>query len=229
MRNRLPDTPHRCVTPDPGNDFAKARFSPSALTILILLFCMVALDASAAEVDSFSEIISPAIQQHCVKCHGAGPEAEGDVDLQKLQTNELSKNIELVRRLIDVLDLQEMPPEDEPPLDPDLRRQLIAELTTLLHSTISSQKSFSHTPLRRMNRFQYNNAVTDLFDLDCVVFTLPERMMRDHKDYFRPETGKMADAVAVGSRPLGKSQLIEKRLGGVAAFPQDPQSRTRIR
>jgi hypothetical protein len=46
-------------------------------------------------------------------------------------------------------------------------------------------------------------------------------MMRDHKGYFKPETGKMADRVTVGSRPLGKSQMIEPRLAGVAAFPQD--------
>ncbi|MCP4508196.1 MAG: DUF1587 domain-containing protein, partial [Fuerstiella sp.] len=74
---------------------------------------------------------------------------------------------------------------------------------------------------RRMNRFQYNNAVVDLFDLKNIVFTLPERMMREHKGYFKPETGKMADVVTVGSRPLGKSQMIERRLAGVAAFPQD--------
>ena len=72
-----------------------------------------------------------------------------------------------------------------------------------------------------MNRFQYDNAVTDLFEMRCLVFTLPERMMRVHSDYFKPETGKMADVVKVGSRPLGKSQMIERRLGGVAAFPQD--------
>ena len=77
-----------------------------------------------------------------------------------------------------------------------------------------------------MNRFQYNNAVVDLFDLKCIVFTLPERMMREHKDYFKPETGKMADMVTVGSRPLGKSQMIEQRLAGVAAFPAGSAGRT---
>ena len=46
-------------------------------------------------------------------------------------------------------------------------------------------------------------------------------MIRDHKGYFNPASGKMADLVRVGSRPLGKSQLIEPRLAGVAAFPQD--------
>ena len=36
--------------------------------------------------------------------------------------------------------------------------------------------------------------------------------MRDH-GYFKPETGKMEAKVRVGSRPLGKSQLIDARPG----------------
>ena len=72
-----------------------------------------------------------------------------------------------------------------------------------------------------MNRFQYNNAVVDLLDLQGVVYALPERILRDHDGYFQPQTGKMPTVVKVGCRPLGKSQLIEKRLGGVAPFPQD--------
>ena len=114
-----------------------------------------------------------------------------------------------------------MPPEDQPPLPSESRRQLLGELKTILHDSVASEKQYPRTPIRRMNRFQFNNAVIDLFDLKCIVFTLPERMMREHNGYFRPETGKMADVVTVGSRPLGKSQLIEPRLAGVAAFPQD--------
>ena len=72
-----------------------------------------------------------------------------------------------------------------------------------------------------MNRFQYHNAVQDLLGLTCTVYSLPERMIRDHKGYFKPASGKMDNLIRVGSRPLGKSQLIEPRLAGVAAFPQD--------
>ena len=156
-----------------------------------------------------------------MKCHGAEDEVEGDVNLLELRSDNLTENVELIRSLIDVLDLEEMPPEDEPQLEPKLRQNLVTELKAILHASVSKQKTFSHAPIRRMNRFQYNNAVTDLFDLKCIVFTLPERMMREHKGYFKPETGKMADVVTVGSRPLGKSQMIERRLAGVAAFPQD--------
>ncbi|MGB7346102.1 MAG: DUF1592 domain-containing protein [Pirellulaceae bacterium] len=171
--------------------------------------------------DSAADLIGPALHTLCAKCHGAGSEFEGDVDLSKIDGDRLAKQPELVSQLIEVLDLREMPPEDEPELGDDLRRKLVSELKAILHASAGTETSFSHTPIRRMNRFQYNNAVIDLFDLKCIVFTLPERMMRDHKGYFKPETSKMADAVSVGSRPLGKSQLIEPRLAGVAAFPQD--------
>lgn len=170
--------------------------------------------------------MAPAFQKHCIKCHGNdanGSEKviEGDVDLTLLLPENYSRNVELIGDLIHVLDLEEMPPEDEPELDPKLRQQLIKELKSIRQATLSKQKRYAPTPIRRMNRFQYNNAVTDLFELKCIVFTLPERMMREHNGYFKPASGKMADVVTVGSRPLGKSQMIERRLAGVAAFPQD--------
>jgi hypothetical protein len=193
----------------------------TAFATLVSFHCILVVAARSAEADRFTEIISPAFKEHCAKCHGAGDEVEGDINLLALRHDDLKDNVELVRRLIDVLDLEEMPPEDEPQLEPKLRRHLVAEFKAMLHASVSQQRTFSHTPIRRMNRFQYNNAVTDLFDLKCIVFTLPERMMRDHKGYFKPETGKMADVVTVGSRPLGKSQMIERRLAGVAGFPQD--------
>ena len=186
-----------------------------------LLAGILAADLCTADEDRFTTDIAPAFQKHCAKCHGGGDEVEGELDLLALDSSSLTDNVELVRSLIDVLDLEQMPPEDEPPVDPQLRRRLVTELRKMLHASVAQQHKFSHAPIRRMNRFQYNNAVVDLFDINRIVFTLPERMMREHKGYFKPQTGKMSDVVTVGSRPLGKSQMIEKRLAGVAAFPQD--------
>jgi hypothetical protein len=194
----------------------------SAVALASLLQAILVAETLSAETDAFTTVIAPAIQTHCAKCHGADTqELQGDINLLKLRGDDLRNDPEMVRTLVDVLDLEEMPPEGEPPLAPKLRQQMISELRTILHAAVASQKTFPHAPIRRMNRFQYNNAVVDLFDLNCIVFTLPERMMREHNRYFKPETGKMADVVTVGSRPLGKSQLIERRLAGVAAFPQD--------
>ncbi len=198
------------------------RIVCAALVSCTALSNVLTSDAVAADADPFTKIIQPTIQKHCAKCHGADDEPEGEINLLKLQkTSDLSKNSKLVRQFIDVLDRKEMPPEDEPQLDPKLRQQLITELRAVLHETLNQKKTFPHTPIRRMNRFQYNNAVTDLFRLKCVVFTLPERMVREHGNYFQPATGKMPENLKAGSRPLGKSQMIERRLAGVAAFPQD--------
>jgi hypothetical protein len=166
--------------------------------------------------------ILPVFKAHCVRCHGANGTAEGMLNLLDIEsTAALTNDPERLQEIFERIDLEEMPPADEPQLDPAVRGQVLAELRALVRQAVNSDHRYAPTPMRRMNRFQYNNAVTDLMDLKCVVFTLPERMMRGHKDYFRPETGKMGDIVSVGSRPLGKSQLIEPRLAGVAAFPQD--------
>mgnify|MGYP001963524791 CR=1 FL=1 len=147
---------------------------------------------------------------------------KGKVDLLSLQNaGDLEANEKLLGKLIEAIEFEDMPPEDEPVLDPKLRKEMIGELKAVLHSAMASKKAFAHTPIHRMNRFQYNNAVQDLFQLRVPIFPLPERMLREYGNYFQPDKGKMPDKVTVGSRPLGKSQLIEPRLVGVDPFPQD--------
>lgn len=174
------------------------------------------------QADAFSTVIQPVFQQNCVKCHGKKEKVSGDVNLLRLETsNQLISTPEALQDLIEAVDSGYMPPESEKPLSENTRKQLVASLKAYLKKSIESEVNVPQTPIRRMNRFQYNNAVQDLFQLKVEVFSLPERMMREHDNYFQPQTGKMPQQVRVGSRPLGKSQLIEKRLGGVAAFPQD--------
>tara|TARA_Y100001934_G_scaffold283198_2_gene401138 strand:+ start:2531 stop:4555 length:2025 start_codon:yes stop_codon:yes gene_type:complete len=186
------------------------------VVVALATTCVTAL------ADAFDELVRPALQKHCTKCHGKNGKAKGGVNLLELGSSELlRRKPELIQDLADVIDAREMPPETEPPLPGATREHLLAELKKLLHSSVSESAILAHTPIRRMNRFQYNNAVQDLFDIQIDVFALPERMMREHGRYFDPVTGKLPDKVKVGSRPLGKSQLIGKRLAGVNPFPQD--------
>lgn len=187
------------------------------------LLLLLSFGLPLAANDSLSERMLPVLKSHCLRCHGSGDEISGEVDFTLIKdTESLTRNPELIRDLIKVIEDREMPPEDESPeLNDDDRKELVQLLEGFLHEALANPSALGQAPIRRMNRFQYNNAVIDLFGLKCIVFTLPERMMREHKNYFRPETGEMAKTVLVGSRPLGKSQLIEPRLAGVAAFPQD--------
>ena len=185
-------------------------------TLVILGFAITSpIDAQ----DTATDFIRASIKTYCGQCH-EGEDAATGRDFSTLSFQEADLDAEVLQSLIKVLELREMPPQESPQLDPQARQRLIEELRQL-EQRAAQNATFPPTPIRRLNRFQYNNAVVDLFDLKCVVFTLPERIMREHHGYFKPASGKMADVVTVGSRPLGKSQLIEPRLAGVAAFPQD--------
>jgi hypothetical protein len=182
------------------------------------IFLLFATGAFAAEPLDLRAVF----KESCTKCHGENEKVKGKVNLLELESvADLKANPELLKDLVEAIDFEEMPPEDEPQLSSEKRQQLLVQLKALLHESVAAQGSIPHTPVRRMNRFQYNNAVQDLFELNVNVFSLPERVLREHGGYFKPETGQMPEKLKVGSRPLGKSQLIESRLVGVSAFPQD--------
>ena len=170
--------------------------------------------------DRFAKQVKPILKKYCFDCH-EGESAESNLDLSVLETSILGSHTHVLSKIIDAIELGEMPPPDSKQLSQEQKDHVVTTLQNLLKLQLQKSNKFPATPIRRMNRFQYNNAVIDLFDLKCIVFTLPERMMREHKMYFQPASGKMPKVVTVGSRPLGKSQMIEPRLAGVAAFPQD--------
>ena len=158
------------------------------------------------------------LETHCIDCHGA--DGEGEIDLQLLASGQ-EQSAELIELVHHVIDRHEMPPEETEQPTKDTRQRVADELYKLLVEKTRQTLPPRSQSLRRMNRFQYHNAVTDLFDLRRAVFSLPERVARVYADYFDPSKGRLPDTVAVGNRPLGKSQLIEPRLAGVAPFPQD--------
>ena len=54
-------------------------------------------------------------QKRCVQCHGENGKEKGNVNLLKIENAAaLASQPELLGSLIDVIDFEEMPPEDEP-------------------------------------------------------------------------------------------------------------------
>ncbi len=99
---------------------------------------------------------------HCVKCHGKGGKVKGKVNLLTLKdASALRAKPELMETLIGVLEDRAMPPEDEPALKEADRKKIIETLRVMV-LTAAPEQAFLPTPMRRMNRFQYNNAVVDL-------------------------------------------------------------------
>ncbi len=187
----------------------------------ILLLATLPILSANAKDSGFDAVVVPLFQKNCVQCHGKEDKVKGKVNLLKLASaDDLTTDPELIQDIIFALEDGEMPPEDEPQPSAHQKELLLAELESLLLVAMEAEKVIPSTPIRRMNRFQYSNAVEDLFELNVRVFTLPEKLLRAH-GYFDAASGKMPEQLKAGSRPLGKSQLIEKRLDGVAPFPQD--------
>ena len=176
--------------------------------------------------DDSSTSLQSGFKTYCVKCHGKGGTTEGKVNLLALKAgDDFRIRSELLERLITVLEDRQMPPEDELALPEAERAQMVVRLRAMFKQTSKAQ-AFGPTPIRRMNRFQYNNAVVDLLELDRDIFHLSERLLRRRSDYFRPETRQMPAEVRVSSRPLSKDIDNQRPEGfrGVAAFPQDKRA-----
>ncbi len=130
---------------------------------------------------------------------------------------------ELLDKLLTAIDSGYMPPDDQRALDQKLRQQAVNVLKGMLDDALATQPVSAQTPIRRMNRFQYNNAIVDLFQLNLETYPLPERLMRDLSGYFQPQSGQIPAVVKVTSRPLAKDapNKPEPHLRGLTPFPQD--------
>ena len=194
----------------------------NSFLVFALLAALAGLSLGVNTKGLFDTKVQPFFQQYCIKCHGEGEKIKGKLDLRTYSDHaEVLKDADRIEDIISVIEEGEMPPEEEPKIDEKTRVDILEGLNKTLAEAIKSGQLSSQTPIRRMNRFQYANAVKDLLKLKVEVYPLPERMMRDRSNYFKPQTGKIPSKITVSSRPLGKSGLIEPRLSGVAPFPQD--------
>lgn len=176
----------------------------------------------SAEIRDFQKGVQQIFGKHCYECHGR-EKTKGKVDLTKYATwADLEEDPELIEEMIEVLDKNEMPPEEELQPTQNQRDLLISELKKAFANSTKHDQPLVPMRLRRMNRFEYGNAVRDLFDLESWVYSINDRIIRDHSNYFRPESGEMPKVVRVGNRIMGLQQLLENRLLGVMAFPKDP-------
>ena len=198
------------------------RHITNSLLATLLLSPITLAAEPAKSGGDFKQHVQPVLQMYCYDCHGQ-KETEGRVKLTDFSSwEELEKNPQLLGEMIDALSKNEMPPEESQQPSETLRQSLLSRLDDSLNRSLASNPKLIPLRMRRMNRFEYGNAVRDLFDLDCWVYSISDRIIRDHNHYFRPETGKMPDVVRAGNRIMGLQQMLENRLLGVMAFPKDP-------
>ncbi|MFT5106698.1 MAG: hypothetical protein ACI9UA_002324 [Pseudoalteromonas tetraodonis] len=184
-----------------------------------LLVCLLLALASAAQLagaSEFDEFLKPLFAENCTKCHGE-KKTKGKVNLEAIVTaDQLLDDPAMIKELIDVIDANDMPPEDEPQLDEAARGRMITSLKAMLRESAASG-GVDRLQIRRLNRFQYNNVVRDLFGLDRDVFGLSEKLMTRHSNYLQNNPDEMPDKVQVACHSLDPAG----GLADVNPFPKD--------
>ncbi|MCP4191381.1 MAG: DUF1592 domain-containing protein [Planctomycetaceae bacterium] len=164
------------------------------------------------------------MERYCWECHD-GTDSEAELNLSKWSTrDEWLSDVESVRRIRDVLVRHQMPPEDHAQLPLDERGQLVATFQSMVDDYLVKNPPSTQVVMRRLNRFEYNNAVRDLFDLKGDIYPLPEKTIRADQPYFLPASGRFPRRVRVGNRTLGKNQVERQILTGVSPFAIDLQA-----
>jgi len=178
----------------------------------ILLFI-----SSSLYADDFAEVIQPLVVSKCVRCH-SGEEPKGEINLKEIVRSEKSLlgQPESIEQMLNAIAANDMPPEGEPQLNEEQRHMLLMKLKSSLAKSVVGTKSRS-VGIQRLNRFQYNNAVRDLFQLNRDVFPLSEKLMTRQDNYLKTSTGKMPDSVQVASHALNP----QSGMRDVNVFPKD--------
>ncbi|MEC9080591.1 MAG: DUF1587 domain-containing protein, partial [Verrucomicrobiota bacterium] len=179
--------------------------------ILLLVFAWLATVRAA---DDFQKQLQPVFVRYCVKCHG-GEKVKGKVNLKEISDSaQFLAKPKLIKEIIDVIDAGDMPPENEPQLQTVHRSALLTSLKAMLGDAAMGDAANCNPP-RRLNRFQYNNAVRDLFQLNRDVFALSEKLMTRETIYLNaPKMPERINARSLALHPTGG-------MSEVKPFPQD--------
>ena len=85
------------------------RFIQQGVLLLSFLYIL-----AAPAADEFELVLQPLFAKNCVKCHG-GEKVKGKGNLKEIaNAKQFLAKPELIKQLIEVIDVADMPPEDEP-------------------------------------------------------------------------------------------------------------------
>ena len=134
--------------------------------LVILLLIAFSSSQSIAKI-KFEESILPILKSNCVQCHG-GEKVNGEVDFSKITTQEKADSeFELWETVIEVIEENEMPPEDNPPLSEKEKALFVEWHQEQLETPIESKPGIFKP--RRLSGPEYRNTLRSLFGFDLEV------------------------------------------------------------
>ena len=164
------------------------------------------------------------LKEHCIKCHGPDKQkADRRFDNLSATAGSIGE-LELWQEILDMLNLGDMPPEDEPQPSAAERAEMIASTTEFITESLAQlSDSGGHTVLRRLNAWQYRHTVGDLLGLNVSIWNPAEA--------FPPEV-EVDGFDNIGAELVTSGMLLEKyflaaeeAIGRATQFGDRPESR----
>lgn len=156
-----------------------------ALSLAVFAACSLSAGfASAAEASpDFIEEVRPLLKTYCFSCHGP------DLQVANIRLDDLSANLvedrrdaEIWRNTLHKLRRGEMPPKDSPQPGAEERNHVVGVLKAVVDRAMEQRRSTDgRTVLRRLNRTEYQNTMTDLlgYEMNYARDIPPEGLSRD--------------------------------------------------
>lgn len=122
--------------------------------------------------------IKPFFENYCIKCHGPD-KSKGKITLHTLDGNLAAGadgEMERWEKIIEVMDLEEMPPEDEKQPTAAEREAVKAWIDQGMRDHVAKASDVKSAPLaRRLTNFEYQNTMRDLLGIDLeLIKDLPQ-------------------------------------------------------
>jgi hypothetical protein len=143
-----------------------------------LLVGLLAFPAAAATVSpptpTMPSVHRAVLEQHCFGCHGPDDPGGGvRLDSLPLTITDI-QTAERWQKVLGVLNAGEMPPADEPPLDPTAKADLLADLAAVM---VDARKLLADSGgtivMRRLNQREYAGTLRELLGVEVNVAELP--------------------------------------------------------
>ncbi len=150
-------------------------------------------DDVAAE---FHQDVLPVLEEYCIRCHGP-KKSKARLRLDKLDIDLVNGvDAETWHDVLDMLNLGDMPPEEERQPERQERQAVVKWVTKAIDRAIEVKRSTGgQVVLRRLSRYEYNNTLRDLLGLDL-------EFANDLPPESTSPEGFMNNGAALGMSPL---------------------------
>lgn len=218
---------------------------PGGILLLALIACAsFSFAEREPELDAaaFKRVVQPFFTEHCIACHGAKKQ-KGKRRFDQLAYPIADDNALIdFQDAVDLLNLGEMPPEDEPQPSANEKKAVIAWMTAAIAEAQAARTSTGgETVLRRLNKREYRNTVGDLFGIDVRGFDPTEGFPADREVHHLDNQGQtlvtsgflldqmLAAADKVMNKALPDLQKPERREWSFNRFKLQPELHSRRR